>query len=635
MHHIEALKDSIAFATEYEEPAVELVRKLPGIRWDPLRRVWEIRYPKSPEAINEFRLSVERIMLCAVWPKPEAVLAAIDAHAARVLERIESSRAASADVDAIPELAHDLRPFQRAAVAYARGKDGVLVADEMGLGKTVEALAILADKVLFPVVIVCPASLRLNWAREAAKWLPGRKSVVYGIDKGHKNKKINDIHIINYDILRKHADLLKDVAPLAVVFDESHYLKNAKSARSKAALDIASAQSVRMRLLLTGTPILNRPVELVHQLKILWKLEDLGGFWPFVKRYCNAQETEFGWNMRGASHVDELGTSLRASCMIRRLKSDVLTELPPKQVMDMPVALSNRREYKKAEEDFDAWLEERYAEEPEIRDITDSEERRYRLFAKVLKTFQGGQLAQLTKLREVCALGKLPAALEWIESALESESKIVVWAQHQSVQKAIVKRYPDALHIFGDDSPAARQRSVDLFQSDTSARLIVCSTQAGGTGWTLTAARVALFVELDWTPGTMLQAEDRIHRMGQADPVLVVRMLAENSIDGYMSRMLADKGEIISALTSMKAVTDTKAESKPLYGNKKDGTPRKQLPGPGRPRIDPEELRRHVVQMKRIWRAAHIEHARAKDRERKARSRRLKKEAAGPARPGE
>ena len=259
----------------------------------------------------------------------------------------EDSRKTDADFD-VPGLGGELIPFQRSGASYASKHRRLIIADEMGLGKTVQALATLLELKAFPAVVVVPASLKLNWKREAEKWIPG---VVVKVLSGRKPVPIEpdvQVIIVNYDILAAWRSTVVACKPLAIVLDESQNCKNGKTQRTKAARAIAATGSVTVRLLLSGTPVINAPPDLIPQLQIMGRLNDLGGYRAFVDRYCIP--SPWGGFERGGRNLEELNAKMRAGGMfLRRLKADVLPELPPKRRVLVPLELKNARKYHAAQ----------------------------------------------------------------------------------------------------------------------------------------------------------------------------------------------------------------------------------------------------------------------------------------------
>ena len=437
---------------------------------------------------------------------------------------VRRSRAGSGETLACEErLGGELRPFQRAGVAYALESRRLFIADEQGLGKTVEALALLEEDDAFPAVVICPASLKLNWQREIARWLPHRSlHVVVGTGKAIPRA---DITVLNYEIVHAHRERLAISRPRALILDESHYVKNPAAKRTRAVRKLAEQlPDGALKLCLTGTPVMNHPDELISQLRILGRLEEFGSGARFKRRF------------QGAGAEERIHWHLRRTCFVRRLKKDVLPQLPEKRQVVVPVALENEKEYRLAERDVVAWLQEQPLELSELE-------------AKVQATLRAERLAQLNTLRRLAARGKLGPALAWIDDFLESEEPLVVFASHREIQELVVSRFPDALHVVGADKVDERDRAVQAFQDPSGPRLIVCSTRVAGQGITLTRASNVAFLDLEWSPAMHDQAEDRCHRIGQRDAVTAWYLLAADTIDESMAEVLARKRGIVGAVT--------------------------------------------------------------------------------------
>ncbi len=473
----------------------------------------------------------------------------IDGEATRRLAELEAELA-HAEATIALSLAHDaelhvdglggeLRPFQRAAVRYVLAQRRTFLADEQGLGKTIEALAALQADGAFPAAVVCPASMKLVWLRECERWLPGRRvAVLHGRDPAGWQACGADraeIVLCNYDILEAHAERLAGRGLRAAVFDESHYCKDPRRKRTKAAIALAETVAADgLRLALTGTPILNRSKDVVAQLRLVGRLADFGSGAGLGRRF------------RGARALDRLHWNLRARCYVRRTKADVLPQLPAKRFASVPVELDNAAEYRLAEQDVVAWLR---TQPLDLRTLE----------AKVAAALRAEQLARLNYLRRLAALGKLHAAVAWIDDFIASGEPLVVFAHHRAVQRALVERFPGAAHVLGGDDLAARAAAVDDFQRADGPLLVVCSLQAASQGITLVRASNVAFVELDWTPARHDQAEDRCHRIGQRDAVTAYYLLAADTIDEHMAGVLARKRGIIDAVTDGRGGDDASA----------------------------------------------------------------------------
>ncbi len=453
---------------------------------------------------------------------------------ARAAQRaVAASRATSAEpiAEVAARLGGELAPFQWVAVRYALQARRTFLADEQGLGKTVEALAVLEAGGAFPAVVICPASMKLTWERETRHWLPHRTVAVLSGRAGGALPQA-DILILNYEIVAGRLAALVASGPRALVADESHYCKNPAAKRTRAVRRLAEAVARDgLRLALTGTPVMNHADELIAQLRVIGRLHEFGSGASFSRQF------------EGELSEERLHWHLRRHCFVRRLKSEVLVQLPAKRQVVVPVALNNLDEYRLAEDDVVAWLRT----QPLDLKV---------LGAKIAAALRAERLAQLTALQRLAARGKLAAALTWIHDFLASGEPLVVFCRHREVQQAVMERFPWALHIFGDDGVGARQAAVDAFQRPDGPALIVCATRAAAQGITLTRASNVCFLELEWTPAIHDQAEDRCHRIGQRDAVCAWYLLAAETIDETMARLIQRKRQVIDAVTDGRELPD-------------------------------------------------------------------------------
>jgi len=462
-----------------------------------------------------------------IWVEPEALerLQEVREEHARSAGLVELSAATDAPLE-IAGLGGELKPFQRAGVAYLLSQRRAFLADEQGLGKTIEALATIQADGAYPALVVCPASLKLNWLAETRRWLPGRSVQVLSGGGGDEVPRA-DITIVNYDIVGSRLSALAALQPRALVLDESHYCKNAAAKRTQAVQRLSAVVPAEgLILALTGTPVMNRPAELISQLRILGRLEDFGS------------GVKFGARFQGPDAHLRLHWHLRSRCFARRLKADVLPQLPAKTRAVVPVELDNEPEYRFAERDVIAWLQ---SQPLDLRELD----------AKVAAALRAERLVRLNALKLLAVRGKLHAARTWIHDFCSSGERLVVFAHHREIQHALVEHFPRALHILGEDSPVARDRALREFQApDNEAnQLIVCSTEVAGQGITLTRSSNVVFLELDWTPARHDQAEDRCHRIGQQDAVNASYLLAAHTIDETISTLLERKRAVIGAVT--------------------------------------------------------------------------------------
>lgn len=439
----------------------------------------------------------------------------------------------------IPGLRGKLRPFQKKGVAFIEAKNGkALIGDEMGLGKTIQALAWLQlHPEKRPAVIICPASLKLNWKKEAKTWL---KDPDIHILSGKRPYSIpyKDILIINYDILADWVEKLKTMNPQVLIADECHLVKNNKTKRTKAIKKLA--KTIPHIICLSGTPIVNRPIELYNAITLVDSTV-VPSYWHYAQRYCGARHNGFGWDFTGASNTEELHEILTSTIMIRRTKKEVLQELPDKIYTIIPVELDNHNEYTYAENDFISWIAENKGEKA------------------AEKAGNAETLAKIETLKQIAVRGKLKQAVEWIKNFLETNEKLIVFAVHKFVIDTLMKEFKDtAVKVDGSVTGKKRQEAVDRFQTDGTVRLFVGNIQAAGVGLTLTAASSVAFLELPWTPGELTQAEDRCHRIGQKNVVNVYYLLGTETIEEKIARMLDSKRKVLDAVLDGK---ETEEES--------------------------------------------------------------------------
>ena len=566
---------TFVLAPGHDTGAVEAFRALAGVQSRPPRRGEEREHAHLP-AIRADPFCVpelDRFLTASgAWVDPDALgpLQEIREQHARAAGLVALSAATDAPLAPL-RLGGELKPFQRAGVSYLLAQRRAFLADEQGLGKTIEALATLEAADAYPAIVVCPASLKLNWQRELERWLAHRSvRVLVGngaggplapgpacrAAPGEADAEADaetdtdtdadtdaeadgdadahavatgraDVTIANYDILAARAAELCALGPRALVLDESHYCKNAAAKRTQAVQRVSAAvPRDGLVLALTGTPVVNRPAELISQLRILGRLADFGS------------GVQFGERFRGADAHLRLHWHLRARCFVRRLKPDVLPQLPAKTRAVVPVELDNEPEYRLAERDVVAWLQ---SQPLDLRELD----------AKVAAALRAERLVRLNALKLLAARGKLRAALAWIHDFCSSGERLVVFAHHREIQQALLERFPGALHILGGDSHGARDDALRRFQAPDEAanQLIVCSIEVAGHGLTLTRASNVVFLELDWTPAKHDQAEDRCHRIGQQDAVNVSYLLAAGTIDETIATLLERKRAVIGAVT--------------------------------------------------------------------------------------
>eukprot|EP00020_Sapocribrum_chincoteaguense_P001106 CAMPEP_0170737938 /NCGR_PEP_ID=MMETSP0437-20130122/4389_1 /TAXON_ID=0 /ORGANISM="Sexangularia sp." /LENGTH=977 /DNA_ID=CAMNT_0011076349 /DNA_START=12 /DNA_END=2945 /DNA_ORIENTATION=+ len=452
----------------------------------------------------------------------------------------------SLDLSKVPAtLLSKLYPFQREGVEFAVSLRGrVLIGDEMGLGKTLQAVAVAsAFPQDWPVVVVCPATLRINWARAFLENVPTLRTSADVCVVASGRDPIPDaaqVIVLSYEIAATQVDRLRGMRrpPSVAIVDESHYLKNPQSKRCQQLAPFLT-RFVKRCILLSGTPALSRPLELFPQLQILDR-RLFSSRHDFGLRYCNGKRSQFGWDFSGATHCKELHFVLERTLMIRRLKRHVLSQLPGKTRECVRLEIPTRSRgaiagiMAQAAEARQAVAAASARGDRDARNAASS-----RLRGTALSMFQDtGRV-------------KVPATLAHIDYLLESSEslKFLVFAHHRDVLDAIEghlqRRRVGRIRIDGRTRAADRADLVDLFQTDDSVRVAVLSITAAGTGLTLTAASLVVMAELFWNPGHLQQCEDRVHRIGQASPVRVQYLVAVGTVDESMWDLLSQKLQVV------------------------------------------------------------------------------------------
>jgi SWI/SNF-related matrix-associated actin-dependent regulator 1 of chromatin subfamily A len=545
-----------------------VIRAAGFTRWDPDTRAWTTR---------DLEVAAKLAQFAAPALREELEHAAAVRNAAAAVA-IEGSRATDVAIEIPAPAGQAYLPFQSAGIAYALrqfalpGITGVLIGDDMGLGKTVQAIGIVnAREDIRRVLIICPASLKLNWALEWNKWTTRGMTVALATPD---HLPSTDAVILNYDIVHRLRDQIDAVAWDLLIADEAHIMKEKKAQRTAAILGgnlLPTAEEVaegkkrgfkkaqikgrevkpiqaRLRAFLTGTPILNRPIEMWNLVQACDPQGMGADFWNFAKRYCNAYKGDYGWIMTGASNLDELQTKLRARMMVRRLKADVLSELPAKRRQLIEIAVNGAADVVAAERTAIERRQEAVAraESAMILAEANGDKSAYLKAVAALREARSFDFAEISKLRHATAVKKIPYCIEHIASAVESSGKVIVFAHHADVIAAIKKEFGNAaVAVTGQTKIADRQDAVLAFQNDPSVTVFIGNILAAGVGLTLTASAHVIFCELDWRPGIVTQAEDRAHRIGQENSVLVQHLVFEESLDATMAKMIVDKQEVI------------------------------------------------------------------------------------------
>lgn len=489
----------------------------------------------------------------------------------------------------------ELFKHQKTGIDFLKEKKRAILADEMGLGKTLQAI-MAAHETSGGALVVCQASTKINWKREIERALSSEKAEIMSTTEELKRPRDTHWFIVNYDILEKKMktiELLIDAGAIdTLILDEAQSIKG-KSLRaacvvggtfsSKGAGKIKMqgiAGKMRQVYCLTGTPIMNRPIELFNQLKAIGHSLSSNRA-EFAKRYCGAftmvqvmnietgkkfmtdqnkayqyygDRTKWKHTMRflneqGATNLDELRKKV-GDAILRRKKKDVL-DLPDK-IVSM-VECEMREDWRKSYDT--AW--QAYLDFLNGSMIMDEEGKK-----KMENILSARSLVEIQKLKQIASLSKVEKIVEDVKRAVESEQKVIIFSQYTETIRMICAQLADAgisqAALTGADDMDTRQRNIDAFQNDANTKAFVANIKAGGVGITLTAASIVMFADMDWSPEIHAQAEDRAHRIGQEGTVNVNYYVSEGTIDEDIVAILAEKkSEISQVIDGVKKTAKT------------------------------------------------------------------------------
>jgi len=422
-----------------------------------------------------------------------------------------------------PPLSH-----QKEAVQKLVENKRYILADDMGLGKTTSTIIGALETGAKKILIICPATLKINWKREIENY--SNRSVY--IAEGKNFSTEHDFVIINYDIIKNfHDPKKKDDSEILranfdlVVVDEAHYIKNAQAQRTKLINDIV--KNVDRIWLLTGTPMTSRPIDYYNLLSLV-DSPVAKNWMAYVIRYCQGYQFKVGsrkvWNVMGASNLEEL-RDRTSGLTLRRLKEDVL-DLPDKIITPVYLRLKSK-EYEEVMGEYYNW----YEKNPEE--------------SKSLTV----QFTKLTKVRQIIANEKIAQTIELTENILEQDKKVIIFCNFTESLNKIVEHFGKAaVKVDGSMSKPERQHSVDEFQDNQKVKVFVGNIKAAGVGLTLTAGEAVVMNDLSFLPSDHAQAEDRAYRYGQKNNVLVYYPIFENTIEGIIYDILNNKKQVIATV---------------------------------------------------------------------------------------
>lgn len=505
-----------------------------------------------------------------VWEVDLSHKAAVDAlkirYGGRFVEQTEEEKIG--EIPPMPKLTIDiptrlpLREYQAEGVAYGMEKLHFINGDSPGLGKSFQTIATIYALNAWPALIICPASLRRNWQLEWEKFV-GIKAMILN-DSVKKTwptfyeMGMCKVFIVNYESLKKYfvLDIVKNEKGKfklsnvkfnsninifeSVAIDELHKIKDPTTMVSKLVRGVCAKKKVVIGL--TGTPIVNKPKDLVAQLLAIGQLEAVAGNYKhFMNRYCG------GMAGAGATNLEELNYKLKTTCFFQRLKKDVLKDLPDKVHQIVYCDITTRDEYNKASTDLANYLKEN-------KDKTDAE---------VAKSMRGEVMVKIGILKQISARGKMNEVSEYIEEIIDADEKVGVFLHHKEIATFVKQKFPTTLLYTGAQSDEEKDRAVHEFQkckkcnvrfenhinSDhehvpSDSKIIALSTKAGGVGLTLTAASRMAVLELPWHPADCEQIESRFHRMSQKNSVQCTYFLGKDTIDEHIYDIIEKKRAI-------------------------------------------------------------------------------------------
>jgi SWI/SNF-related matrix-associated actin-dependent regulator of chromatin subfamily A-like protein 1 len=419
-----------------------------------------------------------------------------------------------------------------------------------GLGKTVASAVYAKRYIGGTIVVVCPATIKTHWQREMAKHCNIRADILNGRTPplGMMGLKTGRAYIINYDILdqvksrkknskrvkpkRNWVRKLKLLKPELVIVDECQAVKSRTTTRTRAVAELC--KGVKHLLFLSGTPILNRPVELFPILNML-KPDLFPDFIEYARRYCDPQWHFWGWSYLGSTNIEELNQILLGNIMVRRRKEDVLKDLPARTISVVPFALTGKakEEYVEAETAYRVWLYRVYYKAPE----------------KIRRALAAERLTKIGNLKRLAGRLKVPQVIKWVDDYLqESQDKLLLFGIHHRVLNAFFDVFSKiSVMVTGKVVGEHRQAAIDKLNNDAKCRMMIGNIQAAGTGWSCKNAAAVVIAEPPWTPGESTQAMDRAHGIGRGGgmPLNAYFLVAEDTIEEDICAMTQKKQDVV------------------------------------------------------------------------------------------
>lgn len=451
-------------------------------------------------------------------------------------------------IDSLPLLKKP-RSYQMDYLYYAVNHGNHINGSSCGVGKTLCSIFYAEMLDLFPCMVVCPASVKSGWLREWKETNPDRRVSIISTSSPPEDFEA-DVIVINYDILGKRVtkengktsleiklDGMKKKSFSLVIADEIHFLKNRKSIRSKSFKKLT--HKVPSVIGLTGTLIMNRPAELLNILMLIERIKEIAPddqyHHYFFERYCNMKETNFGMDISGASNIKELNRLLKECCYFQVSKRDALKELPPISENVVECEITNKRAYKKADNDLLQFIEDKFKDQE-----------------KVDKAARAEFLVKLSTLKQLSLEGKIKAIKKWVEEWLEAneEEKLLVFASQSAILTKIAEEFKEGLLITGSTTTKKRDEILQKFTLEKNKRVLFANIGCLGTGvdgLQKVCSNMAI-LELPPRPSDLVQAIGRLERSGQENPVTIQYLLSMETIDRDLWEMLKGKKDVTDML---------------------------------------------------------------------------------------
>lgn len=535
LYEVDAINKSINLFFDYDEDIIKQIKNCDyNARWNPELKTWII----PVNSYSKARI-IQLIKANNFQQKVKAEIKEVEYD----YQRTEVDYAYLKGLCDSKDFAYTPRRYQLEALAFALEKKCLINGDDVGLGKTFESILYAEVTNSFPCLVIEPGSVKYNWAEKWAEITKNKRSISV-IESNKQNDWSADIIIINYDIIAKKQGTgatvnfseLADIDWKMVIFDEAHFLKEKKSQRAKAAAKIV--KKIDRIQLLTGTAIMNKPIELWNLLVLIGKEKLIANDWKqFVMRYCGGYKGKFGWVTSGATNIFELNKKLRETCYIRREKRDVMDELPEitKQVIKVPI--SNKKAYQAATNDLIEFVRQTKGDD------------------KAEKAMEAEHLVMMNVLRTLAIEGKMKAIKQYLKDWKEADKgKLLIFALHTAPLEELSAHFKSPL-IAGGVAPKKKQKIVrEFIESDDI--FLFANMQSAGTGvdGLQEVCSNELILELPWRPSDLAQAIGRIERSGQKSSMTATFMLNDETIDWDMYLMLQEKEAITEAINKGKDI---------------------------------------------------------------------------------